>query len=133
MTMPDHSRKQSAHRALLERQVLGFHYDWCARQGEPAFSPATLTEALLPGGIGLVLLASRGTRLAAVYAFQATDIGYRFRRLSTELEGSELRKEVLAAPDACPLGLARLGLSFREIEAVTQLDRRELGERLGGL
>ena len=133
MSAPDHQRKTTATRALLERQALAFHYEHCRRTTEPAFPPDLVLDITYPGGMGVIYMASTGARMVALYGFEPTDIGYRFRRLTTEIEGRELKQAVIEAASDAPLGLAALGLSIREISAITSLSRSELLSRLAGV
>lgn len=131
MTLPDHQRKDAAARALIERQALAFHYETCRKTGEPAFSPDAVFEVLLGGGVGVVYMASPGARCVALYSMEPADIGYRFRRLSNEYEGREVRPALLAATDGKdPVRLAHLGLSMREISRITGFELKALRVRL---
>lgn len=131
MTLPDHQRKDAAARALLERQALVFHYECCRKTNEPAFSPDVVFEVLLGGNVGIVYMASPGARCVALYAMEPADIGYRFRRLSTEHEGREVKPALMHASDGKdPVRLARLGLSMREISRITGFDVKALRVRL---
>lgn len=134
MTLPDHQRKDAAVRALLERQALAFHYESCRKTAEPAFSPDAVFEVWLPNGVGVVYMASPGARCVALYAMEPADIGHRFRRLSSEYEGREVKPALLSASDGKdPVRLARLGLSMREISRVTGFDVKALRVRLAHL
>ena len=131
MTLPDHQRKDAAARALLERQALAFHYESCKRTGEPAFSPDALFEVLFDQGLGIVYMASPGARCVALYVMEPADIGHRFRRLSNEYEGREVKPALLAASDGKdPVRLAHLGLSMREISRITGFEVKALRVRL---
>lgn len=130
MTLPDHLRKDTAAKALLERQALAFHYESCRRRGEPAFSPDAVLEVVYPCGVGVVYMASTGARCVGLYAFEGADIGYRFRTLTTELEGREVKPALLGADANDPHALAALGLSLREIARITRLTVEALRVRL---
>lgn len=134
MTLPDHQRKDAAARALLERQALAFHYESCRKRAEPAFSPDALFEVWLGGAVGVIYMASPGARCVALYAMEPADIGYRFRRLSTEHDGRELKPALMAAIDGLdPARLGGLGLSLREISRITGFDVKALRVRLAHL
>ena len=131
MTLPDHQRKDAAARALLERQALSFHYEFCRKTGEPAFSPDAVFEVLLGGGVGVVYMATPGARCVALYSMEPADIGHRFRRLSNEYVGRDLKPALMAAADGNdPVRLAHLGLSLREISVITGYEIKALRVRL---
>lgn len=116
----------------FERQVLAFHYRHCEEQKETAFPPDLIHKVSFLDDAGVVYLASSGARLTALYFFERQDIGYAFRRLSTELEGPAVCRTLLATLRSDLEALAELGLSYREISKISRVELAFVRRLLGG-
>lgn len=133
MTVLDRERKESWSGSVLERQALAFHYRYCERNGAASFPPDLIHKIPFREGLGVVYMASTGARLTALYSFEKSDIGYRFRALSSELEGRAISRALLKTKADDLSGLAELGLSYREIANIAALPLRDVRQKLGAM
>jgi hypothetical protein len=127
---PDTARRESWSSTVLERQVLVFHYRHAALHQEVAFPPQVIHKRAFREGLGVACLASTGARYTALYSFERHDIGYRFRRLHPEVSGKAACSALLATQATDLPALAELGLSLREIAAVSGVSLEQVRQRL---
>lgn len=130
--MKERTRQLVFGNSPFERQVLAFHYRWCEEQKEPSFPPDLIHKVSFLDDEGVTYLGSTGARLTALYFFACRDIGYEFRRLSTELEGLAVTRALMAARRHDLESLAELGLSYREIARISGVELPFVRHLLGG-
>lgn len=117
----------------LDRRLVIFHYEHALRHGEPAFSVAVVERKTFgQSSVSLALLSSESRRHEVLYSVRRSEErGFRFRRLHPDAEGlSRLLFDAASAADVA--SLSAVGLSYREIGAVTGESLDRLQKVLGG-
>lgn len=129
---PRYWSSPSADRALDRRLVI-FHYEHALRQGEPAFSVATVEKKSFGrASVSLALLSSQSRHHEVLYSVCRSEaLGFLFRRLHPDADGvARLLFDAARSDDIA--SLSAVGLSYREIGAVTGESLERLQKLLGG-
>lgn len=124
----------------LDRAVIAAHYAACEARGETLADIEDVRKVELRIGRGLALVATgaprafrgdgvgtgdgrRGLQRADLYYYWKSERGYQLRRLYPDADGADVVRAYVAAKLQSPKSLAAIGLSYRELEALTGLDR----------